>query len=324
MNASLSTAGELLAFECDVPWLDELIIEGAAGEIKADGAGPVSVRIVVEKETTPFRTASWEPLTRGAWMDGRDVVVENVCTSGLDLLLQIRSERPTFTFRWRPPARDRLLARLMRSRFHLLARAVLLQYPALWWAGTRGRVPLHASASATIGATTLLTAASGVGRSTLLAREVAHGGRATGDNLAVGDGTTVWGLVEPMRLENGSGRRMPHGRQETAMADREQQLVPDTLVIMRRADSEYAAVAPVNSALAARALTTSTYMAGELRRYWALAATLAAGSNAGPAHPAIEETSSIFASRLPCFTLTLGRKAGPGLAELLAAAEAAA
>ena len=60
-----------------------------------------------------------------------------------------------------------------------------------------------------------MTAPSGVGRSTLLLAS-SGGSRATADNLAVGDGTTVWGLVEPVRVEGGGGRRMPHGRHEAA------------------------------------------------------------------------------------------------------------
>ena len=43
----------------------------------------------------------------------------------------------------------------------------------------------------------------GVGKSTLLAAELAGGGRATSDNLCVSDGREVWGLVEPLRLEVG-------------------------------------------------------------------------------------------------------------------------
>ena len=324
MIGSLNTAGELLGFDCSLPWLTELIVEGSAGELDPSPGQDDSLHVVVEKARTPFPTQSWEPLTRGAWTCAHDVVMENVCTSGLDLLLQTGSERPTFTFRWRPPTRDRVLARILRSRFHLLARAVLVQYPALWWAGTRGRVPLHASASATAQSTALVTAASGIGRSTLLLGELAAGGRATGDNLAVGDGAAVWGLVEPMRVDGGEGRRMPHGRNETAVPDRARELTPDSLVVLRRDGREFSTVAPLGGASAARALVTNTYMAGELRRYWAFAATLAAGSGVGPAHPAIEDTAAAYAATLPCFTLTLGRRPGPRVAELLGAVEAAA
>ena len=324
MIGSIDTAGERVALDCSLPWLAELIAEGAAGELDQSIAHDSSIAIVVETGRAAFETSGWEPLTRGAWTQDQAVVVENVCTSGFDLLLRCTSERAEFTFRWRPPSRDRALARILRSRFHLLARAALMQYPALWWAGTRGRVPLHASACATGESTPLLTSPSGIGRSTLLLAELSAGGRTTGDNLAVGDGTTVWGLVEPLRVEGAEGRRMPHGRQEASMPDRARELVPDRIVVMRRGNAEVSTLAPLGSELAARALVTSTYMAGELRRYWAFAATLAAGSGIGPAHPAIAGVASAFATKRPCFTLTLGRRPGACVSDLFSAMEAAA
>ena len=324
MLGSLNTAGERLALDCSLSWLTELIIEGAAGELDRSTSLGGPIAIVVEADRSAFEIDAWEPLTRGAWTRSQDVVVENVCTSGFDLLLRCTPERAEFTFRWRPPARDRALARMLRSRFHLLARAVLMQYPALWWAGSRGRVPLHASACATGGSTPLLTAPSGIGRSTLLLAELAAGGRATGDNLAVGDGATVWGLVEPLRVEGGEGRRMPHGRQETPMPHRVRELVPDSLVVMRRGSEDASTLALSCSEAAARALVANTYMAGELRRYWALAATLSAGSGLGPAHPSITEVAAAFATTRPCFTLTLGRRPGTSVSDLLSAMEDAA
>ncbi len=324
MVGSLNTAGERITVQSSLSWLTELLVEGAAGDLDRSAPPSGSIAIVVEAERAAFAVGGWELLTRGAWTRSQDVVIENVCTSGFDLLLRCTPERAEFTFRWRPPARDRALARIMRSRFHLLARAVMMQYPALWWAATRGRVPLHASACATGGSTPLLTAPSGIGRSTLLLAELASGGRATGDNLAVGDGTTVWGLVEPLRVEGGEGRRMPHGRQEVPMSDRVEELVPDSLVVMRRGSADISTLAHCGSEAAARALVTNTYMAGELRRYWAFAATLSAGSGVGPAHPPIAEVASMFATRRPCFTLALGRRPGPWASDLLGAIEAAA
>ena len=205
----------------------------------------------------------------------------------------------------------------MRSRFHLLARAVLIQYPALWWAGTRGRAPLHACAFAGAGGGPLLTAASGVGRSTLVARELAAGASCTGDNLAVGDGIRVWGLVEPLRVEGASGRRMPHGRQEAPLRNRDPMAEPDCVVVLERRDGEAPSLAPCSPAQAARSLVTSTYMAGELRRFWGLAATLAAGTGRGPAHPEVAEVADAFAHRLPCLVLTPGAWPGARLSDLL-------
>jgi hypothetical protein len=57
-------------------------------------------------------------------------------------------------------------------------------------------------------------------------------------------------------------------------------------------------------------------MAGELRRYWAFAATLSAGTGLGPAHPPVADIASSFAASLPCFALSLGKKPGARLFEV--------
>jgi hypothetical protein len=170
----------------------------------------------------------------------------------------------------------------------------------------------------------LLIAAGGIGRSTLILRELADGGRATGDNLGVGDGTTVWGLVEPLRVEGGSGRRMPHGRREVPMRGRIEALVPDSLVVLERGLSDDPSLSPCTTETAARALVTSTYMAEELRRFWGFAATLSQGTGLGPGHPPIQSVATVFATALPSFLLELGSKPGARLSELLGAVEVAA
>src|SRR5205085_3456012 len=170
MALLLETAGERLSFECSLAWVSDLIAEGAAGELRdADaGDGSASVVVRVEPDRGPFDPDAWEPLARGSWRREGEVVVENVGTAGFDLHLRCAPETFEFTYRWRPPMRDRVVARVLRSRFHLLARAMLIQYPALWAAGTRGRAPLHASACVAGGATPLVTAQSGIGRSSLV------------------------------------------------------------------------------------------------------------------------------------------------------------
>jgi hypothetical protein len=65
-------------------------------------------------------------------------------------------------------------------------------------------------------------------------------------------------------------------------------------------------------------------MAGELRRYWSFAATLAAGTGAGPAHPPLADTASMFAKSLPCYVLTLGPRPRARLSDLLDVVEIAA
>jgi len=166
MRSFLDTAGERLEIECSLPWVAELIAEGSAGELRRVEASDASVRVRVESDRHVFQTDGWQLLTRGAWRRGTEIVVENVCTAGFDLHLRCTPGVAEFTYRWRPPPRDRIAARVLRSRFHLLARAVLMQYPALWAAGIRGRAPLHASACIAGGSTPLVTAPSGIGRST--------------------------------------------------------------------------------------------------------------------------------------------------------------
>jgi hypothetical protein len=324
MLGLLETAGESLAIESELDWVAELIAEGCAGELRPGGADGASVSVRVEKERRPFRTSGWQLLTRGAWRHDGMVVVENICTAGFDLHLSYSGDGVQLTYRWRPPRRDRAAARVLRSRFHLLARAALTQYPALWWAGTRGRVPLHASACRIPGGVPMLAAASGAGRSTLLLWELDAGASCTGDNLAVGDGTTLWGLVEPLRVEGGAGRAMPHGRQERPLAARDASLQPTCVVALDRGNRERPTLSPCTPQTAARTLATGTYMAGELRRYWAFAATLTAGTGMGPWHPPIAEVAATFAFSLPCFALSLGRAHGARLSELLDTLEVAA
>jgi hypothetical protein len=307
MRALLETAGERLAFDCSLDWVSDLIEAGAPGELHDLDGTASSLAVCIERSRRPFDVAGLIPIARGVWAHEGEVLIENACTAGFDLHLQVDRDIPEITCRWRPPARDRAAARLLRSRFHLLARAVLMQYPALWWAGTRGRVPLHASAWTDERSTTMVTAQSGIGRSTLTVRELAGGVRTTGDNLAVGDGITLWGVVEPMRVADGPGRRMPHGRREATLPDREPALVAESLVILVRRSAEDASLTPCSAEAAARALVTSTYMAGELRRYWAFAASLAAGSGVGPPHPAVGEIAAAFAGALPCFEFDPGR-----------------
>lgn len=317
----LMTAGEQLLLESELAWVAELMTEGAAGALTRMPGEP-TVHVRVEAEQRAFDTRDWDFLSRGVWSRGGEVVVANACTSGFDARVAADGDRIRFTYRWRPPVRDRAAARVLRSRFHLLARAVLMQYPALWAAGTRGRVPLHASACSVGSKKPLLVSPSGVGRSTLLLESAVE--ETTGDNVAVGDGTVAWDLVEPARVEGAAGRRMAHGRGEAAVRNRISSLAPDAVVVLARAQRREPKLSPCSSVDAARSLVTSTYMAGELRRYWAFAATLAAGTGIGPAHPPVAEVAAAFARRLPCFVLELGSESRRAVVELATPAEVAA
>jgi len=320
MRASLDTAGVRLDVGCDLEWAARLIAEGAAGELRGpDSHAAVTVRIDANRQ--PFDTRGWRLLTRGGWGHHGELVLTDVCTTGFDVRVTLDADRPTFVYRWRPPRRSRAAAWALRSRFHLLARAALIQFPALWWASEIGRAPLHASAVETAAGTVLVAAPSGVGRSTLLVRELEHGGRATGDNLGVSDGVRVWGLVEPVRVGGvGGGRRMAHGRRESPLAARAASLRPAAIVVLERGDARRSALVPCAPEAAARMIVTSTYMAGELRRFWPLAALLAAGTGRGPAHPPVADVAAGLTAALPCWTLRLGRD-GARLGELMSTEE---
>ena len=318
MHASLLTAGERVDIQCAPQWLAEVMNEGACGALEDPAPGAASLHIEVEAARHGFKVGEWEPLMRGAWRQGRDVLIENACSSGLDLLVRPNGTTVKIVVRWCPPARVRASGAL-RSRFHLLLRAVLLQYPAMWWAGTRGRVPLHASVVTSGGFTSLIAGPSGVGKSTLLESELADGARAISDNLCVTDGATGWGVVEPMRVDGGAGRRMPHGRRERPLVNRVSTLTPDRVVLLRRASGPQTEIEPCTPSVASRALIGSTYMAGELRRYWPFAATLAAGTGLGPAHPAICQVTEAMTRRLPCVQVALSTQRDTRLAVVLGA-----
>ncbi len=325
MRATVRTAGVLAGVDSDLPWVDRLLAECCGNELSGVGSSVDrshdELHINIETSAEPFDTSGLTPLTRGAWGGDAEVVIRDVCTSGFDMRLAVSAGRARATYRWRPPAATHMAAWGLRSRFHLLVRSALLHYPAMWWASTRGAVPLHAPACATAGTVVLLAGPPGVGKTTLLLDELARGARATSDNLSVTDGRECWGVVEPVRVEGGKGRRMPHGRREVALEDRLGSLVPDLVVVVRRGDGRVADVRGCDAATAARALVASTYMAGELRRYWAFAATLSIGTGYGEVHPPIADRAAALTRRLPCIQLTLPNVRGTRLAELVAPVE---
>lgn len=323
MLAMLRTAGERVELRCAVGWLAAVLADGAAGECVPLDGEPPDVRVTVEDSAAAFDATRWTVLTRDAWSQHRHVIIRNACSSGLDLRLAVKGPMLDVTARWRPPPAVRAASTVLRARARLLLRAVLLQYPALWWSGQRGRAPLHASVytvGGPDGAVALLAGPGGVGKTTLVAAGLGCGAVATCDNLCVTDGRTAWGLVEPLRVPHAGsvshdrlwsrGRRMPHDRRETAWPRRASQLTPDQLVVLARSRRPAPAVEPCAPTEAARFLVAGTYMAGELRRYWGFAATLALGTGLGPPHPPIEPIAAALSSRLPCRKVTLGDRAG--------------
>lgn len=326
MRGLLHTAGERVELTCAVPWIADILTEGTAGQLTdADGA-TADVRVTIERGSAAFDVAGWRVLTRDAWCRDGQVIIRNACSSGLDL--QVTAGKPSLDVvaRWRPSGRERAAAAVLRARARLLLRAVLLQYPALWRSQQRGRAPLHASVCG-LGAaegsgvsTVMLAGPGGIGKSTLVHGELLSGAACTCDNLCVSDGQYAWGVVEPLRLpaeaHGGKGRRMPYGRREAAWPRRTDRLQPDRLVVLTRGGEP--AITPCSHSLAVRHLVAGTYMAGELRRYWAFAATLALGTGLGASHPRVEVIADTLSARLPCLQVTLGNHPGASLRELLA------
>jgi hypothetical protein len=274
--------------------------------------------VQIEADRRPFPTAGWTRLSRDAWARSGEVLLLDAATSGLDVLLRNGVDGVQVVCRWRPPARTRAAAAVFRTRGRLLLRAVLLQYPVLWAAALRGRVPLHACGvvSSTSGAM-LVVGPSGAGKTTVVEHELADGGSATTDNLCIAAPDAVWGLVEPVRSESGPGRPAPHGRHEGPLARRIPVIHPQVVVVLERGErTELGALAPQ---AAARALVASTYAAGELRRYWPFHALVALGTGAGSAHPPLTEVAAALCGAVPCVRLTLASARDVRPAELLAA-----
>jgi hypothetical protein len=161
----------------------------------------------------------------------------------------------------------------------------------------------------------LLAGPGGVGKTTLIEKEIAAGGVATGDNLSVGDGRTVWGVVEPMRTRRGTVRPAPHGRREARLDHRVATLEPHLLAVLQRATRRR--IEACHPEAAARALVASTYAAGELRRYWPLHAVLALGTGLGPPHPLVSQVAAAFAARLRCLTVELPSAPEAPLADIV-------
>jgi hypothetical protein len=312
----INTAGQAVALETTLNWAGDIIAESHAGFVKEDTTVQPEVHVAIQDSRAAFDTSGWAPLARGAWVNGGSIVVRDICTSGFDMHACITPDGPEFTFRWRPPTRTRALAYALRSRWHLLVRSALLQYPALWWAGVNGGVLMHAAVCTTGPETPLMAGAAGVGKTTALVEELQRGERAVSDNICVLNGDTAWGLVEPIRIEGGEGRKMPHGRREVPLENRAASLTPTCVVILKRASGRSAA-RPCSPDTAARNLVAGTYMAGELRRYWNYSATLALGTGVGPTHPPIAALAASLTTRLPCYEVSLARADKTSLGELI-------
>ncbi|TQJ11882.1 hypothetical protein FB475_4807 [Kribbella jejuensis] len=279
---------------------------------------PPNVVLAVENTREPFSRSGAELITRGVWATpGGEVVLTNVGGSGYDQRWAIDVDGLRVASRWRPSYRESAVAKLLPARQHALNSQVLLHYPALWFAMQQGFAPLHVSIVEVGGVAVLLAGPGGVGKSTLVARALADGSRATCDNLAVCDGTTAYGVAEPLRLLDGTGQRALHGRREQAWTHRVRSLPPELIVVLRRGNQESPELRELTPAAAARRIVAGTYAAGELRRFWSIAALVATATGCGPVHPPIEEIAGRLTTRLPAVELLLGKEPGAGLTELL-------
>jgi hypothetical protein len=307
----VTTAGERIAVEAAPHWAGRLITRALGGGATSIPDGPASVRLRVEAASAPFPRVGLRPVTRGAFSDGERTLLLDAGGSGFDLMVTVDGEVLSVTARYRPAARTRAANRLLPGRFALLAGQVLVHYPVLWRAGWRGRVPLHASVVRTGYGTPLLAGPGGVGKSTVLLGLLGGGAVATADNLCAADEQRCFGLAEPLRTDAaardraGAGaRRTSHGRVERSLPRRVPMLTPDRLVLLERGPRTEIGVAKPDDL--GRALVAGTYAAGELRRYWAFAATLALATGCGPAHPPVMEVAGEYCARLPCLQVRVG------------------
>lgn len=316
----LHTAGQRVAVE-GAPDAIRAVI-AATGGAEIAGADLPNLVLSLEKGRRRFDTGGCEPITRGVWATDRgEAIVESIGGSGYSQLWCIDADGLRVSTRWTPTAKEAAAARLLPARHRALSGQVLVHYPALWLAMQQGLAPLHVSVVEIDGVAVLLAGPGGVGKSSLVSRELAAGGRATCDNLAACDGTVAYGVAEPLRLPaeltDSSGRKTFHGRREVGWESRMRSLRPSLVVVLRRGPRADPEVRPISEMQARRAIVAGTYSAGELRRFWAIASVLALATRCGPVHPPVEEVAASLAARLPCVELQLGERSGAGLAELL-------
>lgn len=324
MAVLLRTAGQRVAFDGTADTLREVIAATGAAH---PGTEPIddlpNITVALERSRRRFDTSGCETVTRGAWTNQRgEAIIESVGGSGFSQLWSVDEDGLHVRSRWTPTATEAAASRLLPARFRALRAQVLVHYPALWLAIQQGFAPLHVSVIEIGGVSVLLAGPGGVGKSTLVARELAAGARATCDNIAVSDGVVSHGLAEPLRLPAelagvSTGPRTTHGRREQPWDARVRSLEPSLVVVVRRGVEGGPQVRPIRPGTALRGIVAGTYAAGELRRFWPLVATLAMATSCGPVHPRVEKVAEILTSRLPCVELRLRHRPGAGLAELL-------
>jgi hypothetical protein len=86
------------------------------------------------------------------------------------------------------------------------------------------------------------------------------------------------------------------------------ELLPIHVLILRRGTAKKTSCVRCDPHDAAKSLVAGTYMAGELRRYWAFASTVALGTGVGEVHPRVDQVARTLTAGLPCWELTLGER----------------
>lgn len=326
----LLDAGSVTEVRAEADGLLTTMVAASGQSVAADvPSGPADVTLLLERSRDPFPTTGAVPVTRGVVvMEDGGVVVERAGGSGFTQLWAVENDRLRVRSRWHPTAAEHVARLALPSRFEALRGQVLLHHPLLWWAAVRGLAPLHVSVLEVEGVVLLLAGPGGVGKSTLVADELAHGARATCDNVGVSDGIVVHGLAEPLRLHIGadarpgpsprSGVPTTHGRRQLTWHGRVPELRPDLVVVVRRGGASGPALRPITPRAARRVLVAGTFAAGELQRFWPLCAALALATGRGPALAPVEAVAERLTSRLRCVELDLGTRPGAPLRELLA------
>jgi hypothetical protein len=313
MRAVLLTAGEVVEVDASGSWATE-VVNDLPPRVPGPHDEPPTVRV---RDGWPEqRLGRGRRMGRGITAYDGTIALTSACSSGVDLDVRTTDEVVSVLADRRPTIREATVHRLLPDRARLLTADVLLHYPAIWRSGWRGRAPLHAGALVVGGLGVLVVGASGVGKSTLALAEVASGATFVSDNLVVSDGRSAWGLLEPVRAAGGAGARTTHGRRLAEVPPRRLVTQLDLVVVLRRDGSQMQA-REITPDVAARELTAGTYAAGELRRYWGFAATLAAGTGRGPVHPPVAAVAQQVCSAVPCLELDLGDRPGAHLTHLV-------
>ena len=76
MHESLWTAGEASTSDAAPQWLTEVMNEGVGGAFEDPAPEASTMSVEVEAARHSFRVGEWEPLMRGAWRQGREVLIE--------------------------------------------------------------------------------------------------------------------------------------------------------------------------------------------------------------------------------------------------------